>query len=90
MGLLTLLRKLKQTDREIFMLFLGLDNAGKTSCLKNLSDEDISSIMPTQGFNIKTIQQVRLLWFLEINISMFLLVWFQAQCVGHWRYIQLM
>lgn len=34
---------------------LGLDNSGKTTILKKLSDEDISTIMPTQGFNIKTL-----------------------------------
>jgi len=34
---------------------LGLDNAGKTSVLKKLSDEDINHIMPTQGFNIKSL-----------------------------------
>jgi hypothetical protein len=28
---------------------LGLDNAGKTTILKKLSDEDIDTIMPTQG-----------------------------------------
>ena len=28
---------------------------GKTSCLKKLSSEEISHIMPTQGFNIKSI-----------------------------------
>merc|ERR1739848_471735 len=33
---------------------LGLDNAGKTTILKKMSDEDISNIMPTQGFNIKS------------------------------------
>eukprot|EP00695_Tsukubamonas_globosa_P003164 TRINITY_DN497_c0_g1_i1.p1 TRINITY_DN497_c0_g1~~TRINITY_DN497_c0_g1_i1.p1 ORF type:complete len:205 (+),score=83.38 TRINITY_DN497_c0_g1_i1:75-617(+) len=55
MGLLTLLRKLKRTDKEARILILGLDNSGKTSCLKKLSDEDISHISPTQGFNIKSI-----------------------------------
>mmetsp|Transcript_20503 Transcript_20503/g.41028 ORF Transcript_20503/g.41028 Transcript_20503/m.41028 type:complete len:190 (-) Transcript_20503:19-588(-) len=55
MGLLTLLRKLKRTDREARILVLGLDNAGKTTILKKLSDEDISHIMPTQGFNIKSL-----------------------------------
>eukprot|EP00762_Andalucia_godoyi_P000200 ANDGO_02329.mRNA.1 ADP-ribosylation factor-like protein 3 len=55
MGLLTLLRKLKRSDREARILVLGLDNAGKTSCLKRLSDEDITHIMPTQGFNIKSL-----------------------------------
>lgn len=34
---------------------LGLDNAGKTTVLKKLSDEDITHIMPTQGFNIKSL-----------------------------------
>lgn len=37
------------------MLVLGLDNSGKTTILKKLSDEDISTIMPTQGFNIKSL-----------------------------------
>ena len=55
MGLLGLLRKL--TEREVGILVLGLDNAGKTSCLKKLSDEDISTITPTTGFNVKQIQQ---------------------------------
>jgi len=32
----------------------GLDNAGKTTILKKLNGEDISSISPTLGFNIKT------------------------------------
>jgi len=55
MGLLTLLRKLKRTDKEARILVLGLDNAGKTTILKKLSDEDIAHIMPTQGFNIKSL-----------------------------------
>merc|ERR1712217_769997 len=36
---------------------LGLDNAGKTTILKKMSEEDISHIMPTQGFNIKSLVQ---------------------------------
>jgi ADP-ribosylation factor-like protein 2 len=32
----------------------GLDNAGKTTILKKLNEEDISGISPTLGFNIKT------------------------------------
>jgi ADP-ribosylation factor-like protein 3 len=55
MGLLTLLRKLKRADQEARILVLGLDNAGKTTILKKLSDEDIAHIMPTQGFNIKSL-----------------------------------
>lgn len=37
------------------ILVLGLDNAGKTTILKALSNEDISQITPTQGFNIKSL-----------------------------------
>ena len=36
------------------MLMLGLDNSGKTTALKQLAGEDIQSITPTQGFNIKS------------------------------------
>jgi len=57
MGLLSMLRGLKKSNKELRLLLLGLDNAGKTSCLKKLSEEEISHIMPTQGFNIKSIQQ---------------------------------
>ncbi len=57
MGLLSLLRKLKKNDNEARLLVLGLDNAGKTTILKALSEEDISHIMPTQGFNIKSLMR---------------------------------
>ena len=51
-GLLALLRKLKSTpDRELRILLLGLDNAGKTTLLKHLASEDISHITPTQVSN---------------------------------------
>eukprot|EP00746_Dinoflagellata_sp_MGD_P022265 gnl/MRDRNA2_/MRDRNA2_152072_c0_seq1.p1 gnl/MRDRNA2_/MRDRNA2_152072_c0~~gnl/MRDRNA2_/MRDRNA2_152072_c0_seq1.p1 ORF type:complete len:183 (-),score=43.41 gnl/MRDRNA2_/MRDRNA2_152072_c0_seq1:3-551(-) len=55
MGLLNVLKKMKKSEREFRILVLGLDNAGKTTILKKLSDDDISSIMPTQGFNIKSL-----------------------------------
>jgi ADP-ribosylation factor-like protein 3 len=57
MGILDFFRSAKPTPKEARILILGLDNSGKTSILKKLSDEDISHIMPTQGFNIKSIQQ---------------------------------
>jgi ADP-ribosylation factor-like protein 3 len=46
---------MQQTDQEARLLVLGLDNSGKTTILKKLSDEDITHIMPTQGFNIKSL-----------------------------------
>ncbi len=54
-----LLRKLKRTDKEARILVLGLDNAGKTTILKKLSDDDISTVMPTHGFNIKSLMCAR-------------------------------
>jgi hypothetical protein len=33
----------------------GLDNAGKTTIVKRLNGEDTSTISPTLGFNIKTL-----------------------------------
>ena len=65
MGLLNLLRTLKRTDKEARILVLGLDNSGKTTILKALSEEDISTIQPTQGFNIKAI--VSNIWHFEAN-----------------------
>merc|ERR1719356_2015265 len=44
-------------EKEARILMLGLDNAGKTTILKKLSEEDITHIMPTQGFNVKSIMQ---------------------------------
>lgn len=55
MGLLDLLRKLRNGDKEARLLILGLDNSGKTTILKKLSNEDIDVVMPTQGFNIKSL-----------------------------------
>ncbi|XP_008558329.1 ADP-ribosylation factor-like protein 2 [Microplitis mediator] len=56
MGLLTVLKKLKQKEREMRILMLGLDNAGKTTILKRYIGEPIDTISPTLGFNIKTIE----------------------------------
>lgn len=38
------------------ILMLGLDNAGKTTIVKKIMNEDINSISPTLGFIIKTIE----------------------------------
>lgn len=56
MGLLTILKKLKQKEKEVRLLMLGLDNAGKTTILKKFNGEDINTISPTLGFNIKTLE----------------------------------
>ncbi|XP_070577254.1 ADP-ribosylation factor-like protein 2 [Ptychodera flava] len=56
MGLLTILKKMKQKEKELRLLMLGLDNAGKTTILKKFNGEDIDTISPTLGFNIKTLE----------------------------------
>ncbi|KAK7104668.1 ADP-ribosylation factor-like protein 2 [Littorina saxatilis] len=56
MGLLTILKKMKQKEKEVRLLMLGLDNAGKTTILKKFNGEDIDMISPTLGFNIKTLE----------------------------------
>ncbi|KIH62748.1 ADP-ribosylation factor family protein [Ancylostoma duodenale] len=62
MGLLTILRKQREREREIRVLILGLDNAGKTTITKKFLGEDLSTVEPTLGiaisdtsFNIKTV-----------------------------------
>lgn len=56
-GLLSILKRFRPNSvKELRILLLGLDNAGKTTILKQLASEDISHITPTQGFNIKSVQ----------------------------------
>lgn len=55
MGLLDILKNFKKGGRDAKLLVLGLDNAGKTTLLKNLSQEEITNIEPTKGFNVKTL-----------------------------------
>ncbi|KZT62168.1 ARF/SAR superfamily [Calocera cornea HHB12733] len=54
MGLLTIIRKNRYKEKEMRILFLGLDNAGKTTIIKKINGEDIMQVSPTLGFNIKT------------------------------------
>ena len=38
------------------ILFLGLDNVGKTTILNALTHAPLTQISPTQGFNLKTVE----------------------------------
>lgn len=49
------LRLVQICENKIFIRTSGLDNAGKTTILKQLSSEDITQVTPTQGFNIKSV-----------------------------------
>ena len=55
MVFLELLKGMKKDKHPVKMLILGLDNAGKTTLLKNLSNEDCKNSEPTTGFNVKSI-----------------------------------
>ncbi|EGE05978.1 ADP-ribosylation factor family protein [Trichophyton equinum CBS 127.97] len=53
--MLSVLRKARLKDKEMRVLMLGLDNAGKTTIVKSIMGEDITTVSPTLGFIIKTI-----------------------------------
>ncbi|CAF9906930.1 MAG: ADP-ribosylation factor-like protein 2 [Gomphillus americanus] len=53
--MLSILRKARLKDKEMRILMLGLDNAGKTTIVKRIMQEDINTVSPTLGFIIKTI-----------------------------------
>lgn len=54
-GLLSYLKKMKNNSNESKLLVLGLDNSGKTTILKSISEENIQNIKPTEGFNMKNL-----------------------------------
>eukprot|EP01130_Rhizamoeba_saxonica_P016457 TRINITY_DN760_c0_g1_i2.p1 TRINITY_DN760_c0_g1~~TRINITY_DN760_c0_g1_i2.p1 ORF type:complete len:122 (-),score=22.59 TRINITY_DN760_c0_g1_i2:270-635(-) len=56
MGLLKIIRKLKETEKQLRILIIGLDNAGKTTIVKRFSNQDINTVSPTLGFQIQTLQ----------------------------------
>ncbi|XP_038042507.2 ADP-ribosylation factor-like protein 3 isoform X2 [Anas platyrhynchos] len=55
-GLLSVIQSLQGSPgQELRIVLLGLDNAGKTTLLKRLASEEVTTITPTQGFNIKSV-----------------------------------
>ncbi|KPI38958.1 ADP-ribosylation factor-like protein 2 [Cyphellophora attinorum] len=53
--MLSILRKARLKDKEMRILMLGLDNAGKTTIVKKILNEDVNTVSPTLGFIIRTI-----------------------------------
>ena len=47
---------LNNPAKQVRMCVLGLDNAGKTTILRSLAHEEINTVQPTQGFNVKTLK----------------------------------
>ncbi|KAA8895172.1 ADP-ribosylation factor family protein [Sphaerosporella brunnea] len=60
--MLSILRKSRLKDKEMRVLMLGLDNAGKTTIVKCIMDEDVNTVSPTLGFIIKTIDYKLNIW----------------------------
>mmetsp|Transcript_5739 Transcript_5739/g.17583 ORF Transcript_5739/g.17583 Transcript_5739/m.17583 type:complete len:185 (-) Transcript_5739:15-569(-) len=56
MVLLKVLKKLKLREKELRVLILGLDNAGKTTLMKRCKGESIEEVSPTLGFEIETLE----------------------------------
>lgn len=57
MGLLTIIRKAAHKEHQLRLLFLGLDNSGKSTILKRLlHDPTWDSLSPTLGFDIQSLQ----------------------------------
>ena len=50
----------KNQLKEMKVLIVGLDNSGKTTILKALSNENLKTISPTKGFNVKTFSKENL------------------------------
>lgn len=55
MGILEFIMRMRPTSRKAGLLLLGLDSAGKSCILRQLSDEDVTHVTPTHGFLIKTL-----------------------------------
>ncbi len=47
---------MKEKEKELRILILGLDNAGKTTILRKFCGDPIDTVEPTLGFNIKTLE----------------------------------
>ncbi|CDJ37606.1 ADP-ribosylation factor domain-containing protein, putative [Eimeria tenella] len=52
MVLLKVLRKTKAREKELRILMLGLDAAGKTTFVRRLNGSEVDSVAPTLGFTI--------------------------------------
>ena len=56
MGIFDFFKRLFTTEKKLRLIILGLDNAGKSTILASLADEEISEITPTAGFSVKTVR----------------------------------
>ncbi len=50
-------KKKHKVKKDVKILLLGLDNAGKTTILKTISGESSKNVGPTKGFNVKLVEK---------------------------------
>ena len=84
MGLYTILKKHRLKDRQLRLLFLGLDAAGKSTIVARLlspnTTDTLKDISPTLGFKISTIE------FENYKLNICILPDVEgADCRGCWR-----
>ena len=60
MGLLKIIKKTKAQERELRLLILGLDNAGKTTILYKLALDEVIVTEPTIGSNVEEVSHKNL------------------------------
>lgn len=78
MGLLELLKKLKNKEKSHRVLVLGLKGAGKTCLLKRVAGEDIDKVCPTMGFNVRSIEHLGSFTFWDLGGSPELIAYWQC------------
>jgi hypothetical protein len=88
--------RLPSTVPQARILVLGLDNAGKTTILRCLSDEDITTITPTQvskfgpqsqavhSTTLRPEKHAHCVSCTGVQHQVSVPGWFQSQVVGHW------
>jgi len=67
------------SSKDVRILMLGLDGAGKTTILYKLQCGEVISSIPTIGFNVETVCYKNIkfqVWDLGKNIHLFLLIFF--------------
>lgn len=57
MVFLSILRKSQRKEKQIRVLLLGLDNAGKSTLVASAMNQNLNDVHPTLGFAIETLQR---------------------------------
>lgn len=78
MGLLEILKKFKQGEKNKRILLLGLKGVGKTCLLKRFAGEEIENVCPTFGFNVRKVENPENFAFWDLGGSPEIIVYWQC------------